>query len=406
MNKFNGRLHFYGHCPTTNVRRNISFQMQHSSALSTYFNAFISSIFFISKAFSNFKICPSFLILRNFFLNILFLIFYSKIVCIGAPRLHEFLKYHKSTLRIDSILLDLDTRFYSFHSCDFFHYNMFNNYFFAGDDVKEKFHQFLQIKYDDKCCIFTDPPFGCRTEPLVSTLQTLNQTYRRLNKSHDILSIFWIFPYFMEMYITSLMPEMEMIDYKIDYTNHETYHSGQDGRKQGSPVRIFTNIPSNLIDLSVAKDYRLCKKCKRWVSMENQHCDQCKKCPSKNGNTYVHCKLCSTCVKPSYRHCNNCWRCTQVENHQCNKYQLQLKCMICLQKGHIESNCNKWFTLCGKNNKEITKLKAKSIKIGRRICFLCFKPGHNEQCCVQRRQLLDETSFLNQCYNKFSSNFE
>ncbi|XP_031619947.1 rRNA N6-adenosine-methyltransferase ZCCHC4 [Contarinia nasturtii] len=331
----------------------------------------------------------------------------NKIVCIGAPRLHEFLKYHKSKLHIESILLDLDTRFYSFHNrdglCDFFHYNMFNNYFFGGDEVQMKFHQFLQNANNEKCCIFTDPPFGCRTEPLVSTLQTISQTYRRLNRSHDILPIFWVFPYFMEMYITSLMPEMDMLDYKIDYTNHETYHSGQDGRKQGSPVRIFTNVPSHLIDLSIVNGYRLCKKCKRWVSTENQHCDQCKKCPSKNGDTYVHCKLCATCVKPSYRHCNNCWRCTQIENHQCNKYQLQLKCMICLQKGHNETNCHKWFAVCGKNTKEITKLKAKSIKIGRRICLLCFKPGHNENTCAKRKHLLDEISFLNQCYNKLSN---
>lgn len=304
---------------------------------------------------------------------------------------------------MESILLDVDTRFYSFcnhnDKTDYFHYNMFNNYFFAGAEAETKFHQFLRDDKNEKCCIFTDPPFGCRTEPLVSSLQTLNQTHRKLNQSHEILPIFWVFPYYMEVYITSLMPEMEMLDYKIDYTNHETYHSGQDGRKQGSPVRLFTNVPNHLIELPAKEAYRLCNKCKRWVANENKHCDQCKKCPSKNGATYVHCRLCELCVKPNYKHCNNCWRCTQVEHHDCSKYQSQLKCMICLQKGHNEVNCYRWFALCRKSDKEITKLKLKTIKTSRRICLLCFKSGHNEQSCLKRKELLAETSFLNQFYN-------
>lgn len=300
----------------------------------------------------------------------------------------------------------MDIRFYSFcnrnNKTDYFHYNMFNNYFFGGPEIETKFYQFLQNKDNEKCCIFTDPPFGCRTEPLVSTLQILNQRYRKLNESYDILPIFWIFPYYMEVYITSLMPEMEMLDYKIDYTNHKTYHSGEDGRKQGSPVRIFTNVSSHLIELPIKEAYRLCNKCKKWISKENKHCKRCKKCPSKNGATYIHCNRCELCVKPTYKHCNNCWRCTQIENHDCIKYQSQLKCTICLQKGHNEINCQRWFSLCQKTVKEITKLKLKTIKTGQRICLLCFKSGHNEQSCLKRKELLKESYFLNKCYNIFT----
>lgn len=280
---------------------------------------------------------------------------------------------------------------------------MFNNYFFAGLSAQKTFKTFLKSETGDRCCIFTDPPFGCRTEPLVSTLQALQHEYRQINESHDILSIFWIFPYFMEIYITSLMPEMTMIDYKVDYTNHDTYHCGESGRKQGSPVRIFTNIPANAIELPAKDRYRYCKKCNRWISSQNKHCDRCKSCPSKNGSTYVHCNLCEICRKPSYKHCNNCWRCTQIENHNCTRYQLQLRCMICLVKGHNEMNCHRWFSLCGKNAKEITKLKAKSIKTGRRICLICFKERHNEQSCTKRVQLLQETAFLDKCYNVLTS---
>lgn len=282
---------------------------------------------------------------------------------------------------------------------DFFHYNMFNNYFFAGNEAETKFHQFLRDKNNDKCCIFTDPPFGCRTEPLIATLQALSQNYRRINQSFSILPIFWVFPYFMEMYITSQMPEMEMLDYKVNYTNHDTYHSGTDGRKQGSPVRLFANVPNHLIELPREEGYRFCKKCKKWAAKENQHCNRCKKCTSKNGATYIHCGLCELCVKPTYKHCNDCWRCAQIENHDCIKYQSQLKCSICLQRGHNEINCINWFERCQKSANEITKLKSKAIQMGRRICFVCFKSGHNEQSCLKRKQLLQEESFLNKCYN-------
>lgn len=266
-------------------------------------------------------------------------------------------------------------------------------------EVENVFNEFLRV---GKCCIFTDPPFGCRTEPLAYTLHALSRRFQTINKCLDILPIFWVFPYYMETYVTNSMPEMSMVDYKVDYTNHDTYHSGKNGRKFGSPVRLFTNVAQHLIELPSSENYRYCKQCKRWVSSENNHCDQCRCCSSKNGSTYVHCKLCETCTKPSYRHCNNCWRCTQVENHDCIKYQKELKCMICLHKGHNELNCTVWFDKCGKGEKEFSKLKAKIIKTKRRICFICFNKGHNERRCTHRLQLLDEISFLSQSYNKFS----
>lgn len=335
------------------------------------------------------------------------IIFFSKIICIGAPRLHEYLKGQYTSLHMKSILLDLDQRFYSFfnrNGCvDFFHYNMMNNYFFGGELAKHEFQQFFKCSENEKCCIFTDPPFGCRTELLVSTLQSLNREYRTINQCQHILPNFWIFPYFMESYITIQMPEMTMFDYKVDYTNHESYHSGENGRKQGSPVRIFSNILPSSIQLPTNENYRRCKKCDKWVAVENKHCTRCKICPSKNGNKYTHCLACENCVKPSYKHCYNCWRCTQIENHQCKLYQSKLKCMICLLKGHNEINCHRWFEICGRNFKEIIKLKSKVLKTGRRICLLCFKTGHNEAKCTKRTKLLKEISFLNQNYNLLSS---
>lgn len=64
----------------------------------------------------------------------------NKIICIGSPRLHEFLKNNYQELGIKSILLDLDKRFFSFYGPDeFCWYNMFNHWFFNSSDPFMKF---------------------------------------------------------------------------------------------------------------------------------------------------------------------------------------------------------------------------------------------------------------------------
>lgn len=286
---------------------------------------------------------------------------------------------------------------------DFFHYNMFNDYFFGGEEAKPQFEKFL-IEYNgDQCCLLTDPPFGCRTEPLAYTLQSISQRYRTLNHSHRILPIFWIFPYYMEQYVNSVMPELEMVDYKVNYTNHDTYHADEKGRKHGSPVRMFTNVPLDRIVLPSQEGYRWCAKCRRYVSNTNVHCSICQKCPSKSGDTYVHCSLCGLCVKSYYKHCNDCCRCTQRNDHKCAEYQRNLQCNICLRRGHIEINCTRWFEMCHKKRTEIMKITRKALKIKRHICLVCFRANHNEKMCSKRKQLLDECTFLGETTNVLSS---
>lgn len=322
----------------------------------------------------------------------------------GAPRLHEFLKENFQKWKIQSILLDFDERFHMFYRSDvnaeFLHYNMFNNYFFGGEQARRRFEAFLRhLSENDRCCLFTDPPFGCRTEVLAYTLDSISKLYKQVNNFQLILPIIWVFPYYMENYVQTSMPSMEMLDYKINYTNHTTYHAGEKGRKQGSPVRIYTNIPLHLIELPASEGYRFCVHCKRWVANENLHCSTCRKCPSKNGDTYVHCNLCAVCVKPNYKHCQNCGRCTQKLEHSCLNYQKNLTCAICRVKGHNEMNCLEWFKVCGKNMHEMNKFKKKAMKLGKRICFICFKTGHNERYCEKRAKLLKEYSFMNNTYN-------
>ncbi|XP_055373028.1 rRNA N6-adenosine-methyltransferase ZCCHC4, partial [Condylostylus longicornis] len=299
----------------------------------------------------------------------------SKVVCIGAPRLHEYLKQKYDIFKIESILLDLDHRFFYFNSdSEFFYYNMFNNHFFEGQEKKNMFKKFLKIDGNETISVITDPPFGCRTEPLVNVLRDIASDFREVNNFFRVLPTIWIFPYYMEHYIKKEMPEMEMLDYKINYSNHEAYSDGINSRKYGSPVRLFTNIPLHLIELPATEGYKMCNICQKWTAVENIHCKICNKCPSKNGETYRHCNLCSLCVKPNYVHCVNCRRCTQKQNHNCTVFQKNTHCWICDEFGHLEVNCNKG------NVSSIRKfLRNKEKKC--RFCLICCKNGHNERKC-------------------------
>ncbi len=71
--------------------------------------------------------------------------FYSKVVCIGAPRLHEHLKVNYDSLRIKSIVLDIDSRLkVFFQKNEFFEYNMLNDYYFDGPENRILFEEFMK----------------------------------------------------------------------------------------------------------------------------------------------------------------------------------------------------------------------------------------------------------------------
>ena len=79
--------------------------------------------------------------------------------------------------------------------------------------------------------------------------------------------------------VVSSSPSLAMSDYRVTYSNHKEF-SGS-GRKQGSPVRLYTCLPLDQLELPEAEGYRRCQPCGRWVAKENMHCDLCKACPSK-----------------------------------------------------------------------------------------------------------------------------
>lgn len=164
----------------------------------------------------------------------------NKVLCIGAPAMHDALTSHG----IKSFLLDIDSRLISFYPPNQFSlYNMFNHYFFPlNTDVKTKYLEFLKDT-NQSFCIFTDPPFGCLTEPLSDTLRKIRNEYQSINKTIKIVPVILVFPYFMERYVQKVMPELEMCDFKVNYANHGKFNEKSNARKDlGSPVRFFTNI--------------------------------------------------------------------------------------------------------------------------------------------------------------------
>ncbi|KAH8337778.1 hypothetical protein KR067_002771, partial [Drosophila pandora] len=299
----------------------------------------------------------------------------TKVVCMGAPRLHFRLRRELS-----SFLLDLDERFAEHLSAaEFCLYNMCNNHFFYN---RKPFEEFLVCSNSENLLIVTDPPFGCRTELISHTLRSLRRLHNKINRMPlTPLPIFWIYPYYSANHIKQEMPEMDMCEYRINYTNHLRYTNvGKQSRFCGSPVRLFSNVPMNLLRLPLKEGYKYCEKCDCYTAWENLHCDPCGKCPSINGQTYRHCNFCDTCVKPNYVHCPNCRRCTQREGHECSFYQSKQQCWLCGQRGHIETSC--------------PYLKLRKIKSSKHGCLLCGKSNHKERTCNLRRKYFKDLEFM------------
>lgn len=204
------------------------------------------------------------------------------------------------------------------------------------------FKDFITQNEGKDTYLICDPPFGGRLESISYTIKRISDLHKKLNNNHFPLNIMFISPYFMENImreksnppsVAGGLKDLTMSDYKVDYDNHPLFVSGKQGRKYGSPVRIFTNIPLKLLELPTLDGYKFCKDCEKWVSSENKHCKRCKECTSKDGRTYKHCKICKRCVKPTWRHCKTCKRCT-LEKHTCGQIpNIVGKCFKCNEIG-------------------------------------------------------------------------
>eukprot|EP00795_Rhopilema_esculentum_P011912 gene11912-2478_t len=215
-------------------------------------------------------------------------------------RIHEKIQnnYSRKSGKQESILLDIDKRYAQFlPATEFLHYNMFNNFFFGGEDAKSIFKEFLSNVDSKKIALVMDPPFGGLMSLLASSIGRLRALYETDSTTNTgDLTIVMIFPYFLESHVSEAFPTLNMTDYRVCYENHPNFK--QRTAERGSPIRIFTNIPDKDFVLPASDGYRFCKVCKRYVAANNIHCAQCNACTSKDGRQYVHCEMCQKCVKP------------------------------------------------------------------------------------------------------------
>ena len=156
----------------------------------------------------------------------------TDVLAVGCPSVVEHLPPATS-----SLLLDLDFRFQAFHPPSaFLWYNMFNGHSFHGDStVLRDF-----IISASKLLIMVDPPFGAKAELVWRAVQRFREQVEALNISASVWVV-WVFPYFMERQVAAASG-LAMADYRVTYSNHKDFGE-EGGRKQGSAVRLFTDIP-------------------------------------------------------------------------------------------------------------------------------------------------------------------
>ncbi|VUZ53159.1 unnamed protein product, partial [Hymenolepis diminuta] len=246
----------------------------------------------------------------------------DSILCVGAPRLFDFLEIQ--SFSINKFLLDLDARLESFYpSTQFARFNALNGYFFSstGHLAAENFMRSCK----GRTVIFCDPPFGALMEPLVISLNKLKEG---LADSEVFLMI--TVPYFLGKKLLQTAAQLKMLDYKVTYEKHvrftSTGHDGNNSNRRISVVRLFTDAPPQEIKppKGLENKYLFCEICKRYSDLNNKHCWQCNACTTFHGNTYKHCKACNVCRPPGYEHCKKCDKCFHWRNseyHSCTKEQ-------------------------------------------------------------------------------------
>ncbi|VDK88308.1 unnamed protein product [Dibothriocephalus latus] len=180
----------------------------------------------------------------------------KNVLCVGAPRLFDFLRIHtEGRHTFNTFLLDIDARLPQFYASDVFaQFNMLNGHFFKEDTGRAALLSFFE-SCDDRSIIFCDPPFSVMLQPLMVTLCSLKESMQKArtgncNKelnSSDVNTML-VLPYFLGPKLFAAVPSMKMLDYKVTYEGHCRLTSAGIGDNSGSSrrvsiVRLFTDLP-------------------------------------------------------------------------------------------------------------------------------------------------------------------
>ncbi|VDL94965.1 unnamed protein product [Schistocephalus solidus] len=222
-------------------------------------------------------------------LNFLVAVFHDlgvrNVLCVGAPRLFDFLRIHtEDKYDVTTFLLDIDARLVFFAQ-----FNMLNGHFFEEDTGCAAISTFFEA-CNGRSIIFCDPPFSVMLQPLMVALTSLMESMKK-NGTGEFLRYF-------------KLPIRHVLPFQVTYERH--CHSN----RRVSIVRLFTDLPPKDIRPPPGLESQFCEDCQRYSSVDNPHCDICKACTTLHGPPYVHCNACSRCRPPGRVHCNTCGRYT------------------------------------------------------------------------------------------------
>ncbi|KAE9413846.1 hypothetical protein Angca_005323 [Angiostrongylus cantonensis] len=223
------------------------------------------------------------------------------VLCLGTPRLFEELRQENADRRL--FLLDYDKRFAQFFPAhQFGQYSMLVDHFY-DESSSEELHSFFSEC--SSVLLVCDPPFGVFLNPLMRTVDALKQRHQNFRDGNP--ATFYgciVIPMFVGKHVLRSYKDYWMSDYRITYENHKLFSNASK-----TIVRCFTNLKTDVFDLSNVEGYKFCEFCEKYVSSTNKHCFMCSSCTSKDGSSYKHCERCMRCVKVSYYHCKKCTRC-------------------------------------------------------------------------------------------------
>jgi len=276
---------------------------------------------------------------------------YDTVLCIGMPRLHEYL----SVAGVNSVLLDIDDRFEKFHLGNFFKFNMFNCHFF--DEKPE-------LSTSKKVLVVTDPPYGGNCDAFLDSFSKLKSLFQTSKPTQNLnFSLVWIFPYFFETQICSRNKTLKKFEYVVDYDNHPRFKPELTGRN-ASTTRMFTDIDRKQIEIKDPLN-QFCKKCCFWVLKGAVHCNKCNECFGSVGSLFKHCGKCGVCVKDSWECCKVCQKKCRPPYHKfCENGERNVNCKVengenCKSGNGKNENGKNGNCKSGKGNKNAKKVRKK-----------------------------------------------